>query len=764
MWRFFLASLVLAAALVAAVGGLLAAYLKDLPAVETLEEYRPSLVTTLYGDDDQPFASLFEERRVLVPLPEVPAHVKQALLAVEDAHFYEHHGVNPWAILRASWANLRALHTVEGGSTLTQQLARLLFLTPERSLPRKIKEALLALQIERRYPKDKILELYINQVYLGHGAYGFEAAARTYFGKSVRDLSLGEAAMIAGLPSGPTKYSPILEAERARRRRGHVLSRMVRAGYITRARAEVAAKEPLPVDRFLRGSRAAPYFIEYVRQQIEERYGTFAVYHGGLKVYTTLNPRLQRAAEDAVSQGLREIDRARGFHRPTISAAEPTPPAFVILKVGEIVTGTVARVQPAAIEVQVGRYRGNIPFEALAWTRLKNPAEAFTEGMPLKLQVLAVDEPRHIARFGLEQDPSMEAAFLALDPRTGGIKAMVGGYSFERSKFNRAVQAKRQPGSSFKPFVYGAAFERGFTASTLLEDAPITFRFRVNGHPIQWSPGNYDHKYRGLTTLRRGLEHSVNVMAVRLIQRVGVDPVIEFAREAGIQSVLRRELVLALGVSEVTLLEMVSAYGVFAAGGVRYEPNAIRRVADHQGRTLDEFIPEGKQVLRPDVVFVLTNVLRGVVERGTGSRLRALNRPLAGKTGTTDRATDAWFIGYTPSLAAGVWVGYDEKRSLGPHETSAHLAVPIWLRFGQEAFRGTAVEDFQPPEGVVMALMDGITGRPASPGDRTATREYFIQGTEPRIAAADQPPVGAVTRPSISTAPPLPDLPRPSAN
>jgi penicillin-binding protein 1A len=757
--RLGLAALVLAAALAGAVGGLVAAYLSDLPALETLEEYRPSLVTTLYGDDDQPFASLFEQRRILLPLAQVPAPLKQALLAAEDAHFHQHRGINPWAILRAFWANLRALHTVEGGSTITQQLARVLFLTPERSLSRKIKEALLAVQIERRYGKDKILELYMNQIYLGNGAYGFEAAAQTYFSKSVRDLTLGEAAMLAGLPSGPTKYSPIVDPERARRRRDHVLSRMVRVGFITPAQAAAAAREPLDGPRFARGAQVAPYFVEYVRQQIEDRYGTFAVYHGGLKVYTTLNPRLQRAAEDAVVGGLRDIDKTRGLRRTAAPAAERPQPAYLSLKVGDIVPGTVARVRPGAIEVRVGRYRGEVPFARMGWTRLKNPAEAFGEGMTVKVRVVAVDEPRRAAQFELEQDPAMEGAFLALDPRTGGIRAMVGGYSFERSKFNRALQAKRQPGSAFKPFVYGAAFEQGLTPATLLEDAPITFRFRVNGALVEWSPENYDHKYGGPTTLRRGLERSINVMAVRLIQKVGVDPVIEFAHKAGIESDLRREFALALGASEVTLLEMVSAYGVFAAGGMRYEPYAIRRVADHQNRTLDEFQPEGKPVLPPDVAFVLTNVLKGVVERGTGAKLRSLNRPLAGKTGTTSEATDVWFVGYTPSLVAGVWVGYDAKRSLGSHDTSATLAVPLWLRFGQEAFQGVPQEEFQPPEGVVMVSVNPRTGHPAGAGDQAAIHEYFIPGTEPRAPAARPPAIGAAAEAAPAPAPPSPIQP-----
>jgi penicillin-binding protein 1A len=754
LWRAVLAGLVLAAAGLGAVAGVIAAYLKDLPNVETLEEFRPSLVTTLYGDDDKPFASLFEQRRIVLPLAHVPARLQEALLATEDAHFYQHHGINPWAIARAMWVNLRAGHTVEGGSTITQQLTRVLFLTPERSFARKLKEALLALQIERRYSKDKILELYVNQIYLGHGAYGFEAAAQTYFTKSVGELGLGEAALIAGLASGPTKYSPILDPEKARRRRDHVLSRMAAVGYITPAEATAAAAEPPPGPRSARAPHVAPYFVDAVRQQVEERYGTFAVYHGGLKVYTTLNVALQRAAEDAVINGLREIDKTRGLRRTATPRATRPYPSYLTLKVDDMVPATVSRVRPRAIEVQVGHYRGEIPLEAMAWTKVKNPAEVFAEGMPVKVKVLAVNEAQRSAQFALEQDPEMEAAFLAIDPHTGGIKAMVGGYSFERSKFNRATQAKRQPGSAFKPFVYGAAFEQGLTPSTLLQDAPITFKFRVNGELVEWSPENYDRKYHGPTTLRRGLENSVNVMAVRLIQRVGADAVIDFAHRAGISTELRREFALALGASEVTLEDMVSAYGVFAAGGTRYEPYGIRRVADHQGRTLDEFPPQSKQALPPDVAFVLTNVMRGVVERGTGAKLRALNRPLAGKTGTTSEATDVWFVGFTPSLVAGVWVGYDLKRSLGPHTTSAQLAVPLWLRFGQQAFKDLPSEDFTPPKGVVELAVNPVTGRAVPPGDRAAIREYFLDGTEP--GAAKRPALEAEPAPASAPAPASP--------
>jgi penicillin-binding protein 1A len=425
--------------------------------------------------------------------------------------------------------------------------------------------------------------------------------------------------------------------------------------------------------------------------------------------------------------------------------------------VAEILPATVLGAKAKSLEVQLGRYRGEIPFESLTWTRLANPAAAFREGETVLVQVLSVDERRKAVALALEQEPEVEGAFVALDPRNGAIKVMVGGYSFERSKFNRATQAKRQPGSAFKPFVYAAAFDRNLTPSTIIEDEPITFRFRAGNGLTDWSPENYDRKFRGPTTLRRALENSINVVTVKLLQQVGVEPVIRLARQMGIESELRPELALALGVSEVTPLELVSAYGVLANGGVRAEPFPIRKVTDSQGRILEEHVPEPQAVMRPETAYVLTNVMKGVVERGTATRARVLKRPLAGKTGTTSEATDVWFIGFTPNLVAGVWVGYDLKRSLGPAETGGRMALPLWIAFMQRVLPDFPVEDFPVPENVTAVRVNHETGFPAPPEDAGTIQEYFIQGTEPMLIETASP-----SEPSPQPAqagPPATDIP-----
>jgi penicillin-binding protein 1A len=735
--------------------GIFAAFLKDLPSLDGLEEYQPSVATTLYSDQDEPFHSFYEQRRILVPLDKIPTQLKQAVLAVEDSRFFEHHGLSARAIARALIMNVLARRKAQGGSTITQQLARGLFLTPEKNVSRKIKEALLSVEIEKRYSKEKILELYCNLVYFGHGAYGVEAAAQTYFKKSVGELALAEAAMVAGLPSAPNRFSPIVNPQLARRRRDHVLNRMVDEKIITRAEADAASRTPFNETLFTRSSTIAPYFVEHVRQQLEETYGAYALYNTGLKVYTTLNLKMHRAAEEALVGGLRDLDKTRGYRpakaeemRGRIGPYAPRP--------GEILPGTVVQVKPKSVEVQLGRYRGEIPFDTLTWAKLANPAETFREGAPILVRVLAVNEQRKMAELGLEQHPELEGALVALDPRDGAVKAMIGGYDFERSKFNRATQAKRQPGSAFKPFIYAAAFDRGRTPSTVIDDSPISFHTRVGGQVVEWSPRNYDRKFHGPTTLRRALENSVNVVTVKLLQDVGVDPVIKLAHQVGIESELRREIALALGVSEVTPLELVSAYGVFANGGVRAEPFAIRKVTDQQGRILEQHVTETQEVMRPETAYVLVNVMKGVIERGTGARARVIERPLAGKTGTTDDATDVWFVGFSPSLAAGVWIGYDIKRSLGSAETGGRLALPIWVSFMQKVLRDTEAVDFPVPENVVTVAVDSHTGRPAPPGSPGAIMEYFIRGSEPTDAGRAPVPGEASSVPGSPSRPTVP--------
>lgn len=713
-------------------GGLFVTYLRDLPTLEALEEYQPSLVTTLYSDHDEPFATLFEQKRFWIPLDTIPRHLINGVIAVEDAQFYQHRGINFRGIARALLVNLRALRPAEGGSSITQQLAKLLLLTPEKHLSRKIKEAVLAIEIEKRYSKEKILELYLNQVYFGHGAYGVESAAHTYFKKPVDQLNLAEAATLAGLPRAPNYYSPITDKERAIRRRNHVLTRMAEQGFVTKQESASALAATFNEFPFEKTRNLGPYFVEYIRQQLEERYGTYAVYHGGLKVYTTLNIGAQRSAETALLEGLRGIDKARGFRAPRTrsSTAAVTGKGvlpYLIPKAGETLSATVTKVLPKAITVQAGGYQGDIALDKVPWLDSSQPHQQFQIGMEVKVQVLSVNKQKKTLDLNLEQDPEIEGAFLAMDPRDGGVKAMIGGYDFERSKFNRALQARRQPGSAFKPFVYAAAFDRGLTPSTIINDAPVSYPILADGKRIEWSPDNYDRKFRGPTTLRYGLEHSINVVAVKLIERIGVDPVIELARNLGIESTLRREYALALGVSEVTLSELVSAFGVFAHSGIRFLPYGIRKVTDNKGALLEEHIPMGQQVMGKETAFILTNVLQGVVERGTGSRARVLGRPVAGKTGTTQAATDAWFIGYTPDLVAGVWIGHDTKRSLGPHESSATLAVPIWTRFMQRVVQDTPIEEFPMPTNAAPVLVNYISGRPTTPDDKDVVKEFVFR-------------------------------------
>ena len=722
--------------------GLVVAFRQDLPNLAQLGEYQLRVATILYTDQGEPFHAFFEERRILVPLARIPAHLIQAVLAVEDAQFYEHRGVSPRAIVRALVANVFAGRKAQGGSTITQQLARRLFLTPEKSFARKIREGLLALEIESHYSKERILELYLNEMYFGHGAYGVEAAAQTYFQKSVGDLSLAEAAMLAGLPSAPNRFSPIVDPQRARRRRDHVLTQMVDRQFITRDQAAAATLTPFDETRFTRATTVAPYFVEHVRQHLEKTYGAYALYNSGLKVYTTLNPTLQRAAEEALVGGLRTLEKRRGYRRVGRSEATRGRIGLYTPKRGEVLSGAVRKVNSTSLDVQVGRFRGEIPFRTIKWTRLADPAAAFTEGGSVRVHVLSVDEANKTVGLALEQDPELEGAFLALNPRDGSIQAMIGGYDFERSKFNRATQAKRQPGSAFKPVIYAAAFDNGFTPSTIIDDSPISFETTIDGEEVEWAPQNFDRQFHGPTTLRRALENSVNVVAVKLLDVVGVGRAIEMARQLGFRSPLRRELALALGVSEVTPLELVSAFGVFANGGVRAEPFAIRAVGDSQGHILEQHAPDLRQVMRPEAAFVMVNVMKGVIQRGTGVRAKVLQRPLAGKTGTSADATDVWFVGGTPSLVAGIWLGYDLKRSLGPVETGSRLALPIWIAFMKKALAGTEPQDCQEPEGVVAMPVYLDTGLPAPFGASEAITEYFVKGTEPdEMLRMPTPPV-----------------------
>ncbi len=618
---------------------------RGLPSVTALETFEPIQGARVYDENDEPITEFHVERRIFVPLAQIPQALRDAVIATEDRRFYSHFGVDPIGIARALYQNYRRGRIAEGGSTITQQLTKVLFLTPDKSLERKLKEALLALELERRYPKNRILEMYLNQVYFGHGAYGVEAAARTYFGKSVAELNLREAALLAGLPRAPSSYSPFDHPETAKRRRAIVLNGMAEVGMLNPVEAKRLAASDLGLLPPERRRTTGQYFLDYVEQTLEARFGADLVFKSGLHVYTTLNPKMQLTAEQSLREGLKALESRT-------TAARPGPP----------------------------------------------------------------ERP--------------EGAILTIEPDTGYIKAMVGGYDFFRSEFNRAVQARRQPGSAFKPFVYIAALESGLTAASVVDDSPITYPVGRNGQP--WKPDNYDRKFRGPTTLQQAVEESVNVVTVKLQERIGIQRTVQVARRLGISSPLNTDLTLALGSSDLTLLELTSAYSTLANQGVWMEPTAIRYVTDAQGKLLHEQAPQGKEALAPETAYVITHMLRGVVERGTGQGAKVLGRPIAAKTGTTNDYSNAWFIGFTPQLVTGVWVGYDRPRSLGKDETGSRVAVPIWTAYMAKVLARLPKEDFPIPERVVVLLVDeDPSGQCLRPVPMA-----FLMGTQPSTVCA----------------------------
>src|SRR5215831_2620152 len=672
--RFFLMLVGIGSLIMAAAAGVAALWAftilpRSLPSVKTLETFQPLQGSKVYDDNDELLTELHVERRIFVPLAHIPQSLRDAVIATEDRRFYSHFGVDPIGIARAVYQNYRRGRIVEGGSTITQQLTKVLFLTPDKSLERKMKEAALAFELERRYPKDRILEMYLNQVYFGNGAYGVEAASRTYFGKSVTEIGLREAALLAGLPRAPTTYSPFDHPDAAKRRREVVLRRLVEYGALKDPDAKKLARADLGLIPPERRRTTGQYFLEFVQQTLEGKYGADMVFKGGLNVYTTLNPTMQLAAEQALREGLKALEGRSKAARP-----------------------------------------GEHP----------------------------------------------EGAIVTIEPQTGYVRAMVGGYDFFRSEFNRAVQAKRQPGSAFKPFVYVAALESGLTAATRIEDSPVSYAIGRNGQA--WKPENYDRKFRGSTTLQQAIEESVNVVTVKLEERVGIKRTMQVARKLGISSALTTDLSLALGTSDLTLLELTSAYATFANQGVWMPPTAVRHVTDAQGKLLEEHVPQGKEALTPETAYVITHMLRGVVERGTGQGAKALGRPVAAKTGTTNDYSNAWFIGFTPRLATGVWVGYDRPRSLGRDETGSRVAVPIWVNYMGKVLGDSPREEFAVPDRVVIVPVDLD---PSNECVRVVPMA-FVRGSEPGVGCGRRPPpaVGPAL-PALPASPAAPASPGP---
>jgi penicillin-binding protein 1A len=696
--RVALAFLLLCSIVLGAGIGLLFVYASDLPEIRALETYRPTVVTEIYADDGQLVGSFALQRRILMTFEQCPKVLYNAVTAIEDQHFDEHWGIDFPRMFSAAYHNVVKRRITGGASTITMQLAGNLFLDrSDRSFRRKMQEMLLALQIERGYTKPQIFTMYSNQVYLAHGNYGFAAAAQFYFGKPVTDLKLPEAALLAGMVNGP-KFSPLTNPEAALTRRNLVLHRMEEEGKISASEEQAARKTPLGLHIQYPRNDLAPYFFEEIRKYLESTYGTEAVHERGLRVYTTLNIHMQRAANQSVRDGLHSYERRHGWkgslpnilrdNLGKLDSYEDEDWRHAIEK-GSYVTGLVQSVDDKNAVIKIGTFRAILSSADFAWTGRKKPSELLKAG---DLAQFFIQELRDgTVRVQLEQQCGPQGAMVAIDNSTGEIKALVGGYSFEDSKFNRATQAVRQVGSSFKIYVYADAIEKGSTPFDTVVDTPFTVI--SGGKP--YSPHNYDEKFEGTITLRRALAGSRNVPAVKLAEKVGINSVIDVTRRFGITTPLPPYLPLALGAADMQLLEHVSAFTVFPNDGIRIDPHMIRRVTSYDGALLEEAHPEVHDVVSPDVARTMTAMLEEVIQFGTGVQAKPLNRPAAGKTGTTQDYTDAWFIGFTPQLTTGVWVGFDDKQiSLGKKETGARAALPVWLEFMQSALAGMPVLDF----------------------------------------------------------------------
>src|SRR6266478_2219666 len=696
--RVALAFLLLCSIALGAACGFLFVYASDLPEIRALETYRPNVVTEIYADDGQLVGSFALQRRILMTYEQCPKVLYNAVTAIEDQHFEEHWGIDFPRMASAAYRNLAKRRITGGASTISMQLAGNLFLDrSDRSFRRKMQEMLLALQIERRYTKPQIFTMYANQVYLAHGNYGFAAATEFYFGKPVTDLKLQEAALLAGMVNGP-KYSPLVNAEGALARRNLVLQRMEDEGRITSSEEAAAKKSPLGLHIQYPRNDLAPYFFEEIRKYLESTYGTEAVHERGLRVYTTLNIHMQRIANQSLRDGLHSYERRHGWkgNLPNVlrdnlgklETYEDDDWRHAIEK-GSYVTGLVLTASERDAVIKIGPYRGILSPSDFAWTGRKKLGDLLKVG---DIAQFSIQELRdNTVRVQLEQQPGPQGALLAIDNPTGEIKAMIGGYSFEDSKFNRATQAFRQVGSSFKVYVYADALERGSTPFDTIVDLPFT---TISGGQ-SYSPRNYDEKFEGTITLRRALAGSRNVPAVKLAEKIGINTVVDMTRRFGITTPLPPYLPLALGAADMRLLEHVSAFTVFPNDGIRIDPHMIRRVTSYDGALLEEAHPEVHDVLSPDVARTMTAMLEEVIQFGTGVAAKPLGRPTAGKTGTTQDYTDAWFVGYTPQLTAGAWVGFDDKQiSLGKKETGARAALPIWLEFMQGALAGMPPVDF----------------------------------------------------------------------
>lgn len=756
-----------AACCLGTVVGTLKAISQNLPSISKLEEYEPKIITYIYADDGTIIGEYAVEKRIEIPYEEIPDTLKKAILATEDPRFFSHSGIDIRGILRAIKEDIKIKlggkqSKLHGGSTISMQLATELFLHRRQTIRRKLKEMLLARQIEKKYSKLEIFNLYCNQFNLGHGAHGVEAAAQLYFGKSVSELTLEETAMIVGILRGPSLYSPYRNKELTLQRRNHVINRMYQEKFITKEMAEEAKARPmnvLPLHR--ETTEFAAYFREEVRRYLSENYGDEALYGEGLKVYTTLNPTYQKYAEESLLPWLRELDKRQGWRDDkrnlleegleslealSEASLERWPPFSWLkpsLEVGGIIEALVLSVAFDEATVKVKDYTGILKNDSVEWTRTRNLKNILKEGDVIHVKIKEVDEEIKQILVSLDQEPLLEGAFLAIEPQTGQIKAMIGGYSFGRSEWNNATQAKRQAGSAIKPFLYTAALDsRLFTPATIIIDEPYDFFDKWTGEP--YSPGNYDQQYKGAVTVRIGLEESRNIPTTKLLESISPQRGVEYCRKFGLTTPVYPYLSLALGAPDVRLIEMISAYSVFPNKGVRVKPYFITRIEDKEGNILEEVEVESEEVISPQIAYMMTNLMHGVCLRGTGWRAGELNWPLAGKTGTTDGYTDAWFIGFSPSLCAGVWIGHKTQIAIGERQSGAVAAQPPWIEFfrkvirdkkrgwnQEEGERRPIVERFEVPPNLAFVEIDYKTGLLATPYCLFTIKEAFLPGTEP---------------------------------
>ncbi len=761
LWSFLLGFILLLMGAAASVGVYF--YLsKNLPQISSLTQYHPPIITTVYSDDGRKIAEFFEERRIIKPLEEMPSALINAFIAAEDSRFYKHKGIDFYSILRAFFKNLEAGTIVQGGSTITQQVTKSFLLTPQKTYTRKIKEAILAYRIDKAFNKKEILYLYLNQIYLGHGAYGVEAAAENYFGKSISELNLAECAILAGLPQAPSKYSPFRHPERAKQRQIYVLNRMVAEGYIPQSKASEAINTEVEIKpRRNLYIEQIPYYTEQVRRYVEEKYGREVLYTQGLKIYTAANIEMQNIAQDEIVKGLYELDKRQGFRGPLKRLAPEEIESFSEkiqaelekdpLVVGRTTKGVVIKVdnKNKTVTVRIGNSLGKIALADMEWARkpdievayyevkVKRPSEALTSGDVIWVKVKEKTEESDVWQLALEQEPEAQAALLCLEAETGFVKAIVGGRDFRDSQFNRAFQSRRQPGSAFKPLIYAAALdkhyeeepERFYTPASVIIDSPIVFKDEERD--FTWKPKNYKERFFGPTLMRDALAKSRNVVTIKILQDIGIDYAIEYANKLGIHSDLSKDLSIALGSSGVSLLELTKAYSVFANRGYLIEPVFITKIEDRDGNVLEEMSPERIKVIDETTAYLMTHLLEGVVKHGTGWRVKALNRPVAGKTGTTNNLFDAWFMGYTARYITGTWVGFDDEAPLGKSETGSRAASPIWLGFMQRIVADKTPKIFEVPEGVVFTQIDAETGLLPIPESKETVFVCFKEGTEP---------------------------------